>query len=158
MMMHKSLVARRSRALSLLSCIATGPCAPQSSARRVRYFSTSPQDASFPIDPPKKRIDYKHFAKLDIRVATIVNAELVEGADKLLKLTLDVGNLPLDEEAGAGTENHQQGETASNKHRTVFSGIKNAYTPEQLIGKQTLFLANLKVRNSLFSLLFTSRP
>jgi methionyl-tRNA synthetase len=68
------------------------------------------------------------FAKLDLRIAKILAAELVEGADKLLKLTLDVGD----------------------SQRTVFAGIRSAYTPEQLVGRFTLVLANLKPRKMRF--------
>jgi methionyl-tRNA synthetase len=71
------------------------------------------------------------FAKLDLRVARIANAEHVEGADKLLKLTLDVGAL--------GT-------------RTVFAGIKAAYDPERLKGRLTVMVANLAPRKMKFGL------
>ncbi|MPZ43488.1 MAG: methionine--tRNA ligase [Betaproteobacteria bacterium] len=69
------------------------------------------------------------FAKLDLRVARIARAEHVEGADKLLKLTLDVGSL--------GT-------------RTVFAGIKSAYEPAQLDGRLTVMVANLAPRKMKF--------
>ncbi|WP_395702277.1 methionine--tRNA ligase [Aquabacterium sp.] len=69
------------------------------------------------------------FAKVDLRIAKIVNAELVEGSDKLLRLTLDVG----------------EGRT-----RNVFSGIRSAYQPEQLIGKFTVMVANLAPRKMKF--------
>jgi methionyl-tRNA synthetase len=69
------------------------------------------------------------FAKVDLRIAMIVLAEAVPGSDKLLKLTLDVGE---------GT------------HRTVFSGIKSAYAPEQLTGKLTVVVANLAPRKMKF--------
>jgi methionyl-tRNA synthetase len=68
------------------------------------------------------------FSKIDLRVATIINAEAVEGADKLLQLTLDTGG----------------------EQRTVFSGIKSAYDPATLIGKQTVLVANLKPRTMKF--------
>jgi methionyl-tRNA synthetase len=71
------------------------------------------------------------FAKLDLRIAKILNAELVEGADKLLKLTVDIGEL--------GT-------------RTIFAGIRAAYEPAQLIGRLTLVFANLKPRKMRFGL------
>ena len=71
------------------------------------------------------------FAKVDLRIAKIVNAEHVEGADKLLKLTLDVGAL--------GT-------------RQVFAGIKSAYDPATLIGKHTVVVANLAPRKMKFGL------
>ncbi len=70
-------------------------------------------------------IQYDDFAKLDLRVAKVVAAEEIEGADKLLKLTLDVGEL---------------GE------RIVASGIKQWYKPEDLIGKTVVYLANLAPR------------
>lgn len=70
-------------------------------------------------------IAYDDFAKLDLRVAKVVTAEEIEGADKLLKLTLDVGDL---------------GE------RTVASGIKQWYKPEDLVGKSVIYLANLAPR------------
>jgi methionyl-tRNA synthetase len=69
------------------------------------------------------------FAKLDLRIARIVACEKVEGSTKLLKLSLDVG------------------ETAT---RTVFSGIQSAYSPEQLVGKLTVVVANLAPRKMKF--------
>jgi methionyl-tRNA synthetase len=68
------------------------------------------------------------FARLDLRIAKILAAEVVEGADKLLKLTLDLGD----------------------GQRTVFAGIRSAYLPEQLPGRMTLVLANLKPRKMRF--------
>jgi len=68
------------------------------------------------------------FNKLDLRVAKIAKAELVEGADKLLKLTVDFGD---------GT-------------RTVFAGIKSAYAPEKLEGRLTVVVANLAPRKMKF--------
>jgi methionyl-tRNA synthetase len=73
-------------------------------------------------------ISIDDFNKLDLRVAKIVKAENVEGADKLLKLTLDVG-----------------GST-----RTVFAGIKSAYEPAQLEGKLAVVVANLAPRKMKF--------
>jgi methionyl-tRNA synthetase len=73
-------------------------------------------------------IDFEDFAKLDLRIARIIKAAHVEGADKLLQLTLDLG-----------------GET-----RNVFAGIKSAYAPEQLEGKLTVMVANLKPRKMRF--------
>jgi methionyl-tRNA synthetase len=69
------------------------------------------------------------FVKVDLRIAKIVNAEHVEGSTKLLRLTLDVG----------------EGRT-----RNVFSGIKEAYKPEDLIGKHTVMVANLAPRKMKF--------
>jgi methionyl-tRNA synthetase len=75
-------------------------------------------------------IAIEDFAKIDLRVAKILQAEAVEGADKLLKLTLDIGDA----------------------QRTVFAGIRSAYTPEQLVGRLTVVLANLKPRKMRFGL------
>ena len=69
------------------------------------------------------------FGKIDLRIAKIVNAEHVEGSDKLLRLTLDVGEP---------------------KTRNVFSGIKSAYKPEDLVGKFTVMVANLAPRKMKF--------
>ena len=71
------------------------------------------------------------FAKIDLRIALIVNCEPVEGSTKLLRLTLDVGE---------------------GKHRNVFSGIASAYKPEDLIGKHTVMVANLAPRKMKFGL------
>ncbi len=69
------------------------------------------------------------FAKIDLRIAKIINAEHVEGSDKLLRLTLDAGE---------------------GRHRNVLSGIKAAYKPEDLIGKLTVLVANLAPRKMKF--------
>jgi methionyl-tRNA synthetase len=80
------------------------------------------------LDPIEDIIQFDDFAKLDLRIAKIVKAEHVEGADKLLQLTLDIG-----------------GET-----RNVFAGIKSAYSPEDLQGKLTVMVANLAPRKMRF--------
>ncbi len=71
------------------------------------------------------------FMKVDLRIARIANAEHVEGADKLVRLTLDIGN---------------------NETRNVFAGIKAAYDPAQLIGRLTIMVANLAPRKMKFGL------
>jgi methionyl-tRNA synthetase len=73
-------------------------------------------------------INIEEFTRVDLRVARIVGAEHVEGADRLLKLSLDLG-----------------GET-----RTVFSGIRSAYDPADLEGRLTVVVANLKPRKMRF--------
>jgi methionyl-tRNA synthetase len=78
------------------------------------------------------------FAKVDLRIARIVNAETVDGSSKLLRLTLDAGEGP-----------DPQGRPIL---RNVFSGIRSAYTPEQLIGKLTVLVANLAPRKMKFGL------
>ncbi|KZY98518.1 methionine--tRNA ligase [Oleibacter sp. HI0075] len=76
-------------------------------------------------------IEFPDFAKVDLRIARIIKADHVDGADKLLQLTLDIGN----------------GEI-----RNVFSGIKAAYKPEDLEGKLTVMVANLAPRKMKFGL------
>ena len=75
------------------------------------------------------------FAKIDLRIAKIVHCEHVEGSDKLLRLTLDVGEVD-----AAGQP----------RTRNVFSGIKGAYQPADLIGKLTVLVANLAPRKMKF--------
>jgi methionyl-tRNA synthetase len=81
-------------------------------------------------------ISIDDFARIDLRVAKIVNAEQVDGAAKLVKLTLDVGEI----------ENGQP------RLRTVFAGIKAHYKPEDLIGRMTPMVANLAPRKMKFGL------
>jgi methionyl-tRNA synthetase len=90
--------------------------------------ATKPVDKN--IDPIADEIQFDDFAKIDLRIAKIVNAQHVEGADKLLQLTLDIGS---------GEKN-------------VFAGIKSAYQPEDLIGKLTVMVANLAPRKMRFGL------
>jgi methionyl-tRNA synthetase len=78
--------------------------------------------------PMAQEITLEDFSKLDLRVAKITRAEAVEGADKLLKLELDLGGAT----------------------RTVFAGIKSAYRPDQLEGKLAVVVANLAPRKMKF--------
>ncbi len=87
-------------------------------------------DSPLAKEPLAEEITFDDFAKVDLRVAKIVKAEHVEGADKLLQLTLDIGGV----------------------NRNVFSGIKSAYKPEDLEGKLTIVVANLKPRKMKFGL------
>ncbi|MCP1313382.1 MULTISPECIES: methionine--tRNA ligase [unclassified Halomonas] len=81
-------------------------------------------------EPIAAEIGFDDFAKVDLRIARIAKAQYVEGADKLLQLTLDLG-----------------GET-----RNVFSGIRSAYSPEALEGRLTVMVANLAPRKMRFGL------
>ena len=81
-------------------------------------------------EPIAAEIDFNDFAKVDLRIALIENAEHVEGSDKLLRLTLDLGG----------------------EKRNVFSGIKSAYDPKDLVGKLTVLVANLKPRKMKFGM------
>ncbi|KRC72931.1 Methionine--tRNA ligase [compost metagenome] len=80
-------------------------------------------------EPLAETISIDDFARVDLRIAQIVNCEHVEGSTKLLRLTLDVGE---------------------GRHRNVFSGIKSAYKPEDLVGKLTVMVANLAPRKMKF--------
>ncbi|HIV15375.1 MAG TPA: methionine--tRNA ligase [Candidatus Avisuccinivibrio pullicola] len=80
--------------------------------------------------PLAPEITIDDFMKLDLRVGTVLSAEEVEGARKLLKLKVDIG---------LGV-------------RQVFAGIKSAYKPEELVGRQVILVANLKPRQMKFGL------
>lgn len=90
----------------------------------------SKPEAKPEIEPIADTIEYADFAKIDLRIVKITKAETVEGADKLLRLTLDLG---------AG-------------EKQVFAGIKTAYKPEQLEGKLTVMVANLAPRKMKFGI------
>lgn len=84
-----------------------------------------------------KNITFKQFQKLDIRVGTIVDAEVPEWSHYVMKLTVDVG--PID--GNPSTRLARSGQSAT---RTVFAGIMNFFKPKDLIGKQSLFIVNLE--------------
>jgi methionyl-tRNA synthetase len=105
---------------------------PAVAANSVTATSTeATSESNTSIEPLADEIKIDDFAKVDLRIAKIVNCEHVEGSDKLLRLTLDVGE---------------------GKTRNVFSGIKSAYQPEQLIGKFTVMVANLAPRKMKFGM------
>jgi methionyl-tRNA synthetase len=113
--------------------------------KQIDQLLEGPKAAASPLPQPSPRargekvapsaevvpISIEEFGKIDLRVARIVNAEHVDGADKLLKLTLDVGD---------------------DRPRIVFAGIKSAYRPEDLIGRLTPIVANLAPRKMKFGL------
>jgi methionyl-tRNA synthetase len=102
---------------------------PKAAAAPSPQPSPARGEGAQPAAAPPISID--DFSKIELRIAKIVNAEHVDGADKLLKLTLDVGD---------------------GRHRTVFAGIKSAYKPEDLIGRFTPMVANLAPRKMKFGL------
>jgi methionyl-tRNA synthetase len=102
------------------------PAAPAAEAAEAPAAAEAPDSSIEPIAP---EISIDDFSKVDLRVAKIVNCEHVEGSTKLLRLTLDLG----------------EGRT-----RNVFSGIKSAYQPEDLVGKLTVVVANLAPRKMKF--------
>ena len=91
----------------------------------------SAEPEALPVDPIAPEITIDQFAAIDLRVARIAKAEHVEGAAKLLRLELDIGGGVL---------------------RQVFAGIKSAYKPEDLVGRHTVMVANLKPRQMKFGL------
>jgi len=97
--------------------------AQQSQQRHAQHQQHAATEAAM-----KETISMDDFSKVDLRVARIVEAEQVEGADKLVKLTLDIGS----------------------ETRTVFAGIKAAYAPDALKGRYTVMVANLAPRKMRF--------
>jgi len=100
---------------------------------KEEFAASQPKKAiTKPANAPKDTIDFDTFAKVDLRIAKIVEAKIVEGADKLLQLTLDIGE---------------------EKTRNVFAGIKPAYPdPSVLNGRLTVMVANLAPRKMKFGL------
>ena len=106
---------------------------PNKKAEQEQKKASKKASKPAPKDDEKESetINFDDFAKVDLRIAKIVAADHVEGADKLLQLTLDLGD----------------GQT-----RNVFSGIKAAYQPEDLVGKLTVVVANLAPRKMKFGI------
>ncbi len=90
--------------------------------------AASPAPSSAAATSTAAHVGIDDFAKLDLRVATVIAAENVDGSDKLLKLTLDLGT----------------------ERRTVFSGIRKSYAAETLPGRQVVMIANLAPRKMRF--------
>ncbi|KAF0206225.1 MAG: methionyl-tRNA [Gallionellaceae bacterium] len=109
------------------------PAAPVQSEQRhaVHQQNETKKEMAQAAKEFESFISIDDFMKVDLRVARIVNAEHVEGAEKLLKLTLDIGE---------------------EKPRTVFAGIKSAYDPEKLKGQMTVMVANLAPRKMKFGM------
>jgi methionyl-tRNA synthetase len=105
---------------------ATPTPAPHSQQRHAEH-----QQAASAELAEAEYISIDDFTKVDLRIAKIVNAEHVEGAEKLLKLSLDIGE---------------------DKPRQVFAGIKSAYDPATLIGRLTVMVANLAPRKMKFGM------
>lgn len=109
------------------------PLAQRLDKKQIDMMKTAAQqdiDTSSTEKPEVKKdyISIDDFAKIDLRIAKIITAEHVEGAEKLLRLELDLGE----------------------EKRQVFAGIKSAYQPEQLIGRLTVMVANLAPRQMRF--------
>jgi methionyl-tRNA synthetase len=93
--------------------------------------ATIPFDTDAPLlaEPLAETISFEDFAKVDLRVARVVEAEDVQGAQKLLRLTLNLGG---------------------DNRRNVFAGIKGAYSPQDLVGRLVICVANLAPRKMKF--------
>ncbi|MEC8082031.1 MAG: methionine--tRNA ligase [Pseudomonadota bacterium] len=124
----KALMARI-EAPQIEAMIEEGKAEAEAEAQ-AKEQATAAEETELSKEPIAAEINFDEFAKVDLRIAKIAKAEHVEKANKLLKLTLDLG-----------------GET-----RTVFSGIKSAYKPEDLEGKLTVMVANLAPRKMKFGL------
>jgi methionyl-tRNA synthetase len=96
----------------------------------VKKLVETPMNDSKPPATPERpaEIDAAEFGRLDLRVARIESAELVEGADRLLRLTVDLGG----------------------DRRTVFAGIRAGYEPERIVGRHVVVVANMKPRKLRF--------
>jgi methionyl-tRNA synthetase len=108
----------------------TAPAPANDEAPQSTEFALQPVEAPKPIiiQPIAETISIDDFGRIDLRVAKIIDAEYVEEADKLLRLTLDLGI----------------------EQRQVFAGIRSAYSPKQLIGRLTVMVANLAPRKMRF--------
>jgi methionyl-tRNA synthetase len=86
--------------------------------------SPNPATPAPPQSVPPAIIEYADFAKIQLRVATVIKAETIEKSKKLLRLQIDLGN----------------------EHRQILAGIKEHYAPDTLVGKQIIVVANLAPR------------
>jgi methionyl-tRNA synthetase len=98
-------------------------------AASAENLGAAPQTAPLaPVEALAPPISLEEFARVDLRVATVLEAASVEGADKLLRLRVDIGS----------------------EQRTIFAGIRQSYRPEDLLGKQVIVVANLQPRQMRF--------
>jgi methionyl-tRNA synthetase len=105
------------------------PLAHRLEKKQIEELKMDASEKPTAIEVEKKSfISIEDFAKIDLRIAKVIRAEHVEGAEKLLQLELDLGN----------------------EKRQVFAGIKSAYQPEELLGKLIVMVANLAPRKMRF--------
>lgn len=93
-----------------------------------------------------QEISYEDFAKLDIRIGTIVAAEMVPDADKLIKCTVDFGLKPSADADGSADHPSMSDGLGERDMRTIVSGIAEWKKPEELVGKQFPYIVNLAPR------------
>jgi len=105
---------------------AAAPAEPKSDAKPPQKAKAVNTQA--PASAANGKVSINDFARLDLRVANVLEAKFVEGSDKLLQLTLDLGT----------------------EKRNVFSGIRSAYDPARLVGRQVVMIANLEPRKMRF--------
>lgn len=103
-------------------------CQPDDSAKAAKNKASKKAAKTKPADEAPGEATMADFTKIDLRVAKIASADLVEGANKLLRLTLDLGDRQIQ----------------------VFSGIRKAYDPADLVGRLTVCIANLQPRKMKF--------
>jgi methionyl-tRNA synthetase len=127
--MVDALIAANAQSLQ-----ATDAAPASKTDKKTEKKMDKPTDAAPATENAHISID--DFTKVDLRIAKIVNAEHVEGADKLIRLQLDIGE----------TDNDQP------KYRQVFAGIKSAYDPALLVGRLTVMVANLAPRKMKFGM------
>ena len=113
------------------AAVAPAPTPEPSPQRHAQHQQATEDKAQGQVAAKAQHISIDDFAKVDLRVARIADAQHVEGADKLIRLTLDLG--------ADGTRN-------------VFAGIKSAYDPAQLVGRLTVMVANLAPRKMKFGM------
>ncbi|NOT11662.1 MAG: methionine--tRNA ligase [Methylococcaceae bacterium] len=99
-------------------------------ASKENLEKTADKPKAKQFEPIADTVEFEDFAKLDLRIAKIIKAEHVAGADKLLQLTVDIGD----------------------ETRNIYAGIKSAYAPEELEGQLTLVIANLAPRKMRFGI------
>ena len=116
---------------------ATGTKTDEATQHSEQRHAEKQQHDAQDKETTSSHISIDDFVKVDLRIAKIVNAEHVEGADKLIRLQLDIGET---DEAGAP------------RRRQVFAGIKSAYDPATLIGRHTVMVANLAPRKMKFGI------
>ena len=124
----KALLESASESLKPSGIPQAGPTAPTAAAAAVKPAVATSQAAAA-ADSPAPTISIEEFGKVDLRIARVDAAELVDGADKLLKLTVDLGH---------------------DGKRTIFAGIRSAYEPAPLVGRHVVVVANLAPRKMRF--------
>jgi methionyl-tRNA synthetase len=112
------------------TAVVPAPTSEPSPQRKAQHQQATEDKTQGQVEPKAQHISIDDFAKVDLRIARIADAKHVEGADKLIQLTLDLGT----------------------ETRNVFAGIKSAYDPAQLVGRLTVMVANLAPRKMKFGM------